>query len=313
MPTLPDGTFTYLKRRRNGPKKVASSSSEATVLEVIDSDEEGQRSGETKALGSRSEAQGPVDAPEASVRPSALAGKAGKASAPNLLEMLNASRSRMVASPSATGCYDSCVVKDKGALVRLGDAADGLRDVPAAATPRSATRPKKPLRLSAGPSGPSMALVIKKRWCDEIFDGSKVWEIRGTPVAKRGRVAIAQSKSKQLVGEATVVACLKVGRRVKGRLVAWSKEEKDEKNFIGKKENLQYHRVEDLSWVKYKKVYAWVLQNRKRYTTPLPYKHTQGCVTWVKLDAETSRRAHYALPRAFKAPLSLRPCVIDVL
>ena len=48
---------------------------------------------------------------------------------------------------------------------------------------------------------PQVALVIKKRWCDRIFNGSKIWEIRGNALAKRGRICIAQSKSQTLVGE----------------------------------------------------------------------------------------------------------------
>lgn len=48
---------------------------------------------------------------------------------------------------------------------------------------------------------PQVALVIKKRWCDRIFKGSKIWEIRGNALAKRGRICIAQSKSQTLVGE----------------------------------------------------------------------------------------------------------------
>ena len=323
MTTLPDGSVTLLKRRRrNGPKNVArSSSEERKVLDVMDSDEEVKTSplrAETKAEGSRRDRPSRASklvraawrsgfrhfgglpksgrekptvgscsasdkAPEAAVLPSGPGPepcKASKSRSTSVLDMLTASR--RVASPGA-------------AVSTLPKARTG--------------RPKNGLRLYPGPS---VALVIKKRWCDEILDGSKVWEIRGTPVARRGQVAIAQSRSKQLVGEANVVDCLKVGRRVAGRLVAWSKEEKDQRNFIGKKENLQYHCVEDLSWVKYSKVYAWVLEKRQRYVTPLPYTHPQGCITWVKLDAETSRRAHHALPRPFKAPLSLRPCVIDV-
>ena len=48
---------------------------------------------------------------------------------------------------------------------------------------------------------PQVALVIKKRWCDRIFKGSKIWEIRGNALTKRGRICIAQSKSQTLVGE----------------------------------------------------------------------------------------------------------------
>ena len=57
---------------------------------------------------------------------------------------------------------------------------------------------------------PAVALVIKKRWCDQIFEGSKVWEIRGNALTKRGRICIAQSKSKTLVGEVSWKLCERV-------------------------------------------------------------------------------------------------------
>ena len=56
------------------------------------------------------------------------------------------------------------------------------------------------------------ALVIKGQWCNEIFDNQKTWEIRGDPIQKRGRFAIAASGTGTLVGEATLVNCLRVGK-----------------------------------------------------------------------------------------------------
>lgn len=131
---------------------------------------------------------------------------------------------------------------------------------------------------------PGVALVIKKRWCDEIFEGSKVWEIRGSSLAKRGRICIAQSKSQMLVGEVEIVNCLKVGRKVDGKLVPWSNSRQDVQNFIGARENLPKHCVEDLSWVPYSKVFAWVLDKKLRYAEPQPYRHKKGCIQWVKLE-----------------------------
>eukprot|EP00435_Cladocopium_sp_Y103_P056439 s636_g19.t1 len=139
---------------------------------------------------------------------------------------------------------------------------------------------------------PGVALVIKKRWCDKIFDGSKVWEIRGTSLAKRGRICIAQSKSQMLVGEVEVVNCLKVGRKVDGRLVPWSNSPQDLQNFIGARENLPKHCVEDLSWVPYSKVFAWVLDKKIRYAEPQPYRHKKGCIQWVKLEPGEAKPRH---------------------
>ena len=48
---------------------------------------------------------------------------------------------------------------------------------------------------------PEVALIIKKHWCKQIFHGTKIWEIRGKPVTRRGRICIAESRSKTLVGE----------------------------------------------------------------------------------------------------------------
>mmetsp|Transcript_73027 Transcript_73027/g.171223 ORF Transcript_73027/g.171223 Transcript_73027/m.171223 type:complete len:668 (-) Transcript_73027:103-2106(-) len=135
-----------------------------------------------------------------------------------------------------------------------------------------------------------VALLIKQRWCDKIFDSTKVWEIRGTALTKRGRVCIAQSKSRTLVGEVTFVDCLKVGRRLDdGSLVPWSESEADRDNFIGNPANAASHCIEDLSCVQYPRVFAWVMDNRQRYAEPLPYKHKVGCITWVKLDRADCR------------------------
>lgn len=145
---------------------------------------------------------------------------------------------------------------------------------------------------------PGVALVIKKRWCDEIFEGSKIWEIRGSSLAKRGRICIAQSKSQMLVGEVEVVNCLKVGRKVDGKLVPWSNSPQDVQNFIGAHENLPKHCVEDLSWVPYSKVFAWVLDKKLRYAEPQPYRHKKGCIQWVKLEpGEAKPRHSFALRR----------------
>ena len=56
-----------------------------------------------------------------------------------------------------------------------------------------------------------------------------------------------------LAFQVEVVNCLKVGRKVDGKLVPWSNSPQDVQNFIGARENLPKHCVEDLSWVPYSK------------------------------------------------------------
>ena len=136
------------------------------------------------------------------------------------------------------------------------------------------------------------ALLIKPEWCQQIFEKGKIWEIRSSVCRKLGcRFAIAESQSGTLVGEATVINCLKVGRLSKKtqQLKRWSKKHKSD--FIGRKENFHKHRIADLNIVKYQEVYAWVLDGVVRYKQPVPYTHPQGAVKWVKLDGVSTAEA----------------------
>ena len=135
------------------------------------------------------------------------------------------------------------------------------------------------------------ALVIKGQWCDEIFDHAKVWEIRGGPCHIRGRIAIAASGTSTLVGEATVVNCLAVGRRDQGLLVPFGSEREDEEVFIGRPCHFRRHRIRDLDIVKYKEVYAWVLSDPVRYKNPVPFYIPQGAVIWLRLDWQKQPQA----------------------
>ena len=136
------------------------------------------------------------------------------------------------------------------------------------------------------------ALLIKPEWCRQIFEKGKIWEIRGEACHKLGcRFAIAATTTGMLVGEATLINCLKVGRLSKKtqQLKRWSKEHKSD--FIGRKENFRKHRIADLSDVRYPKVYAWVLDDVVRYKQPVPYTHPQGAIKWVKLDGVSTTEA----------------------
>ena len=63
---------------------------------------------------------------------------------------------------------------------------------------------------------PARALLVQPHWCDEILAGRKTWEIRGSSLGVRGRVALAACGTGTLVGEITFVDALPVGRRDEG-------------------------------------------------------------------------------------------------
>ena len=107
-------------------------------------------------------------------------------------------------------------------------------------------------------------LVIKRKWLDLILSGQKTWEIRGSRTTKRERIALIESGSGHVVGEAKIADCL-----------------------LSSLSELQQHgdkhRIEDVSIIKYRKSYAWVLTEVKRHMVPMPYEHPQGAVTWINL------------------------------
>ena len=103
-------------------------------------------------------------------------------------------------------------------------------------------------------------LVVKKRWLDKILAGQKTWEIRGGPTAKRGWIHFAQSGfTGKLMGRARLVGC---------RLLRRS-------SF---KQNVSHHCVDSWDDVKYKKPYAWVLEDAERFERPFDYRYKIGAV-----------------------------------
>ena len=142
---------------------------------------------------------------------------------------------------------------------------------------------------------PEVALVIKQKWCKEIFTGTKVWEIRGTATSRRGLIAVAQAGSKQIVGQVEILSCLRVGRREGGVIVPWDDTRESRDNFIGASENYPKHCIGDIhNIVSYTRIYAWVLGNKRAYETPTTYFHPNGCVRWVKLNRSKDKVIHQA-------------------
>ncbi|WP_339200358.1 ASCH domain-containing protein [Paenibacillus sp. FSL P2-0322] len=106
-------------------------------------------------------------------------------------------------------------------------------------------------------------LIIKPNWADMVLSGIKPWEIRGSRTHKRGTIGIIKSGSGLVYGTADLVDCVPM-------------------TFYNWYENKDKHHVEYAD-VDYKTPYAWVMQNPVIYPEPIPYKHPQGAVIWVKL------------------------------
>ena len=106
------------------------------------------------------------------------------------------------------------------------------------------------------------ALIIKKKWLDLIFDGRKTWELRGSRTYKRGKIGLIESGSGQIKGICELVDCISPISH---------------KEFL---ENKDKHFSDSSS---YKKTFAWVIKNAKRYASPVFYKHPQGAIIWVKV------------------------------
>ena len=111
-------------------------------------------------------------------------------------------------------------------------------------------------------------LLIRTPWIEEILDGKKTWEIRGSYTHIRGTIALIRSGSGHIVGTCELADVL-------GPLT-----------LSDMYENLLKHRepLNDLmNGLPYEKTFAWVLNNIQPLPQPIPYNHPCGAVIWVNL------------------------------
>lgn len=106
-------------------------------------------------------------------------------------------------------------------------------------------------------------LIIKSPHIENILDGKKVWELRGSDTKIRGRIALIKSGSKTIVGYANLVGssgpCSPAALELSEHL----------------------HLAKGAT--KYKNTYAWHLEKVEKLETPISYSHPQGAIIWVKL------------------------------
>ena len=126
--------------------------------------------------------------------------------------------------------------------------------------------------------GITRGLQIQKFPIDQILAGTKTWEIRGTATSRRGSIALIESQSGHVAGTCELVD-------VVGPL---SLEE------LQTNEGRTGFRPDELY---YQKSYAWVLRNAQRLSKPIPYRHPQGAVIWVKLEPSVVRSLSETAPQ----------------
>ena len=120
--------------------------------------------------------------------------------------------------------------------------------------------------LPAAPSN-MKALIIKKHWADEILSGRKTWELRGSRTSMRGRIGVIESGSGHVIGTCELIDVI-------GPLSTADLRRATTKHQVPSQR---------LRHIRYKRTYAWVLRNARRYARPRRYEHPQGAVIWVNL------------------------------
>lgn len=115
-------------------------------------------------------------------------------------------------------------------------------------------------------------LVVAKPWASLLVNGDKTWELRTTSTKVRGPIGIASKGTGTIIGAVSLV---------------------DAHGPFTPEEISRYrdlHRVPDSDTATYsgpKGLYAWEMTGAMRFETPVPYRHPQGAVIWVRLDPAT--------------------------
>jgi len=118
-------------------------------------------------------------------------------------------------------------------------------------------------------------LMIKSPYIEQILYENKTWEIRGSGTKIREKIALIRSGSGLIVGTCNLVDSI-------GPLTI--------RQFVsGRKKHLSS--VLGLSIASpYENTFAWVLEDAKPLSEPIPYNHPRGAIIWVNL-AEHPQRA----------------------
>lgn len=131
----------------------------------------------------------------------------------------------------------------------------------------------KPAASAPEVAGELSGLIIRREPLQSILRGEKCWEMRSKHTHKRGRIALIEKGSGQVVGVAELVDSI-------GPLSEEQMRANQDKHRI-RPERLNSGEVS--KWR-----IAWVLKNVQPLETPVSYQHKSGAVTWVTLTSEVS-------------------------
>ena len=124
-------------------------------------------------------------------------------------------------------------------------------------------------------------LIIREPWIGMIMDGSKTWELRTQHTTVRGEIALIRKGTGQIVGVADLIDSLpQLGPQALA-------------------ESVQFHGVppsEQASVIANGWLFPWLIVNARPLSSPVPYLHPSGAVTWVNLDSGVTQSIARARP-----------------
>lgn len=113
---------------------------------------------------------------------------------------------------------------------------------------------------------PKRGLIVREPYAGWIVDGVKTWEIRKHPTRVRGPIGIVSSG--RLIGQVDVVG-------VEGPFGAEELSAYEDRHRAG---------AFLKAYARGRPLWAWVLENPRRYPEPLPVPPRRGRMLWVDLD-----------------------------
>ena len=146
--------------------------------------------------------------------------------------------------------------------------------------------PKSVQHFAEGSASSMPLLKVHMEYLELLLSGEKQWELRSTPVNRRGRVALGIGG--MAYGSAVLRDSVLVG--VKARGSAWTPPEGGNHNFWLSAQNMNKHRVSEdkveslMMGRDDQKLWAWVFTDAIRFDRPIPYK-IDGSVRWTTLKA----------------------------
>lgn len=121
-------------------------------------------------------------------------------------------------------------------------------------------------------------LIVRKKYADLILAGLKTWELRSTVTSIRGTIAIIISGSGLIYGTVDLLNSFELLPKNRTSYL----QRPDRCPIL--KANQDLHQLEPSEfYLADKWNCVFVLENAKRLDDPIPYKHPQGAVVWVKL------------------------------